>query len=148
MLKGVVSMPSNIFATTGTNVSVLFIDKENTDGNIVLMDASKLGTKVKEGKNQKTVLSKEEEDLIVDIFHKKESKEDLSVVVSYDEIKDKGYSFSAGQYFEIKIEYVEISKKEFEDRIKLFEENINNMFRDNDKLQREIQNNIKRLKYE
>lgn len=26
-LKGVVSMPSNIFATTGTNVSILFIDK-------------------------------------------------------------------------------------------------------------------------
>jgi len=27
MLKGVVSMPSNIFATTGTNVSVIFLDK-------------------------------------------------------------------------------------------------------------------------
>ena len=29
MLRGVVSMPSNIFATTGTNVSILFIDKAN-----------------------------------------------------------------------------------------------------------------------
>lgn len=28
MLAGVVSMPSNIFATTGTNVSILFIDKK------------------------------------------------------------------------------------------------------------------------
>ncbi len=27
MLRGVVSMPSNIFATTGTNVSVLFLIK-------------------------------------------------------------------------------------------------------------------------
>ena len=53
MLRGVVSMPSNIFATTGTNVSILFIDKGNTQGDIVLMDASKLGTTVKEGKNQK-----------------------------------------------------------------------------------------------
>lgn len=26
MLRGVVSMPSNIFATTGTNVSVIFLD--------------------------------------------------------------------------------------------------------------------------
>ncbi len=42
MLKGVVSMPSNIFATTGTNVSVLFIDREINDGKVVLMDASKL----------------------------------------------------------------------------------------------------------
>jgi len=29
MLAGVVSMPSNIFATTGTNVSILFIDTLN-----------------------------------------------------------------------------------------------------------------------
>ena len=37
MLRGVVGMPSNIFATTGTNVSVLFLDKTNTKGDIVLM---------------------------------------------------------------------------------------------------------------
>lgn len=61
MLRGVVSMPSNIFATTGTNVSVLFIDRENAEGKIVLMDASKLGTTVKEGKNKKTLLSNIEE---------------------------------------------------------------------------------------
>jgi len=53
MLRGVVSMPSNIFATTGTNVSILFLDKTNTQGDIVLMDASKLGTTVKEGKNRR-----------------------------------------------------------------------------------------------
>ena len=56
MLAGVVSMPSNIFATTGTNVSIVFLDKSNKE-NVVLIDASNLGTKVKEGKNQKTVLS-------------------------------------------------------------------------------------------
>jgi len=53
MLRGVVSMPSNIFATTGTNVSILFLDAANTKGDIVLMDASKLGTTVKEGKTRK-----------------------------------------------------------------------------------------------
>ncbi|NCU40743.1 SAM-dependent DNA methyltransferase, partial [Candidatus Saccharibacteria bacterium] len=77
-LKGVVSMPSNIFATTGTNVSVLFIDKANT-GKVVLVDASKLGKKVKEGKNQKTVLSKEEEQKIIDAFSATEAIEDFSV---------------------------------------------------------------------
>ena len=51
-LKGVVSMPSNIFANTGTNVSVLFIDKgkEASDNKVILIDASKLGEKRKEGK--------------------------------------------------------------------------------------------------
>lgn len=60
-LQGVVSMPSNIFANTGTNVSVLFIDKTRGDGDkVILIDASKLGEKRKEGKNQRTVLHGDE----------------------------------------------------------------------------------------
>lgn len=48
MLAGTSSMPSNIFATTGTNVSILFIDKANK-GDVVLIDASNLGKKIKRG---------------------------------------------------------------------------------------------------
>ena len=66
MLSGVVSMPSNIFATTGTNVSILFMDDSNKD-KVVAIDASNLGEKIK-GKNQKTVLSAEEEQRIIDTF--------------------------------------------------------------------------------
>ena len=148
MLRGVVSMPSNIFATTGTNVSILFLDKENTKGDIVLMDASKLGTTVKEGKNQKTLLSPEEEDSIIDIFNKHEAKEDFSVVVSYDDIKAKNYSLSAGQYFEVKIEYTDLSPKEFEDKMKTFESNLSTLFSESKTLEMEIQNNLKGLRYE
>ena len=148
MLRGVVSMPSNIFATTGTNVSILFLDKENTKGDIVLMDASKLGTTVKEGKNQKTLLSPEEEDTIIDIFNKHEAKEDFSVVVSYEDIKAKNYSLSAGQYFEVKIEYTDLSPKEFEDKMKTFESNLSTLFSESKTLEMEIQNNLKGLRYE
>ena len=147
MLRGVVSMPSNIFATTGTNVSILFLDKENTKGDIVLMDASKLGTTVKEGKNQKTLLSPEEEDTIIDIFNKHEAKEDFSVVVSYEDIKAKNYSLSAGQYFEVKIEYTDLSPKEFEDKMKTFESNLSTLFSESKTLEMEIQNNLKGLRY-
>ena len=148
MLRGVVSMPSNIFATTGTNVSILFLDKENTKGDIVLMDASKLGTTVKEGKNQKTLLSPEEEDTIIDIFNKHEAKEDFSVVVSYEDIKAKNYSLSAGQYFEVKIEYTDISPAEFEDKMNAFETNLSVLFSESKTLEMEIQNNLKGLNYE
>jgi type I restriction enzyme M protein len=148
MLRGVVSMPSNIFATTGTNVSILFLDKENSKGDIVLMDASKLGTTVKEGKNQKTLLSPEEEDYIIDTFNNHEAKEDFSVVVSYDDIKDKNYSLSAGQYFEVKIEYTDITSKEFEDKMKSFETNLSELFKESKTLEMEIQNNLKGLRYE
>ena len=147
MLAGVVSMPSNIFATTGTNVSILFLDATNT-GDVVLIDASNLGTKVKEGKNQKTLLSEREEQQIIDVFNSKEAKDDFSVVVSYDEIIAKNYSLSAGQYFEVKIEYVDITHEEFTVRIKDFENSLNCLFKDSKGLEYEIQNGLKSLNYE
>lgn len=147
MLAGVVSMPSNIFATTGTNVSILFLDKANT-GDVVLVDASNLGTKVKEGKSQKTVLSHEEEQQIIETFNKKEVVDDFSVVVSYDEIKAKNYSLSAGQYFEVKIEYVDITADEFRSKMNDFENNLESLFEESSKLEKEIQDNLKILRFE
>jgi type I restriction enzyme M protein len=148
MLRGVVSMPSNIFATTGTNVSILFLDKENSKGDIVLVDASKLGTTVKEGKNQRTLLSPQEEDTIIDVFNKHEAKEDFSVVVSYDDIKAKNYSLSAGQYFEVKIEYTDITAAEFEAKMQSFTTNLDALFSESKTLEMEIQDNLKSLRYE
>lgn len=144
MLAGVVSMPSNIFATTGTNVSILFLDKKNTE-NVVLIDASNLGTKVKEGKNQKTVLSNEEEDLIVRTFNTKEVVDDFSVVVSYDDIRAKNLSLSAGQYFEVKIEYINITQKEFEQKINSFSSNLENLFSESRTLENKIIKDLKSL---
>ena len=148
MLRGVVSMPSNIFATTGTNVSILFLDKANTQGDVVLMDASKLGTTIKEGKNQKTLLSPEEEQLIIDTFNNREVKEDFTVVVSYDQIKEKNYSFSAGQYFEIKIEYVDITPKEFKKKMDNYKNNLDQLFLESNKLEGEVKKRLDGLKYE
>ncbi len=148
MLRGVVSMPSNIFATTGTNVSILFLDKANIKGDIVLMDASKLGTTVKEGKNQKTLLSEEEETLIIETFNKHQSKEDFTVVVSYEQIKEKNYSFSAGQYFEVKIEYTDITPKEFEAKMNDFKTTLETLFSESKSLEKEIQKQLNGLNYE
>jgi type I restriction enzyme M protein len=148
MLRGVVSMPSNIFATTGTNVSILFIDNANKKGDIVLMDASKLGTTVKEGKNQKTLLSPEEEQKIINTFNNHEAIEDFTVVVSYDQIKEKNYSFSAGQYFEVKIEYTDITPEEFEQKMNGFKANLDSLFTESKSLEKEIQKQLNGLKYE
>lgn len=148
MLRGVISMPSNIFATTGTNVSILFLDKTNTKGDIVLMDASKLGTTVKDGKNQKTLLSEEEEQHIIDTFNAHKAVDDFSVVLSYEQIAEKNYSFSAGQYFEVKIEYTDITAKEFEAKINDFKSNLDSLFVESKKLEKEIQKQLSGLEYE
>lgn len=148
MLRGVVSMPSNIFATTGTNVSILFIDNANKKGDIVLMDASKLGTTVKEGKNQKTLLSHEEEQKIINTFNNHEAIEDFTVVVSYDQIKEKNYSFSAGQYFEVTIKYTDISPAEFETKMNGFKSSLDSLFAESKTLEKEIQKQLNGLNYD
>ena len=147
-LRGVVSMPSNIFASTGTNVSVLFIDKKADSQHIVLMDASKLGETVKEGKNQRTVLTPKEEADIVNTFNNKQAVEDLSVVVTKAQVQEKNYSFSAGQYFEVKIDYVDITAAEFAAKMQGFEERLNNLFVESKRLDQEIQKHLKVVKYE
>ena len=148
MLRGVLSMPSNIFATTGTNVSILFLDKANTKGDIVLMDASKLGTKVKEGKNQKTLLSPDEEQLIIYTFNEHKAVEDFTVVVSYEQIKEKNYSFSAGQYFDVKIEYTDITPEEFTAKMNNYQKNLVSLFAESHTLEEEIKKQLGGLKYE
>jgi type I restriction enzyme M protein len=147
MLAGVVSMPSNIFATTGTNVSILFMDASNKD-KVVLIDASNLGEKIKDGKNQKTVLSPKEEQRIIDSFNFREAVEDFSVTVSYEEIEAKNYSLSAGQYFDVKIEYVDITPEQFSEKMQGFTSNLNRLFGLSHELETKIQKQLAGLKYE
>ena len=145
MLGGVISMPSNIFATTGTNVSILFIDAANK-GDVILIDASKLGEKIKEGKNQKTLLSHEDEQLIIETFNAKKAVDDFSVVVSYDDIAAKNYSLSAGQYFDVRVEHEDISAEDFRGKMKAFQKQINSLFEDSRTLEAEITNKLRGLK--
>jgi type I restriction enzyme M protein len=147
MLAGVVSMPSNIFANTGTNVSILFIDKTNK-GDVVLIDASNLGETVKDGKNQKTVLTHTEEDQIINTFNNKEVVGDFSVVVSYDDIAAKNYSLSAGQYFEVKIDYVDISQTEFDAKLDSYKSSLSSLFQQSHKLESDIERQLAGLKNE
>ena len=146
-LRGVVSMPSNIFANTGTNVSVLFIDKQHT-GDVLLMDASKLGSKVKVDDNQRTVLSDAEIERIIDTFNAGQSVEDFCVTVSDEQIKEKKYSFSAGQYFEVKIEYVNLTPAEFAEKMQSFQTRLQAMFEEGHRLEQEIKEQLGRVKYE
>lgn len=146
-LRGVVSMPSNIFANTGTNVSVLFIDKQHT-GDVLLMDASKLGSKVKVDDNQRTVLSDAEIERIIDTFNAGQPVEDFCVTVSDEQIKEKKYSFSAGQYFEVKIEYVNLTPAEFAEKMQGFQTRLQAMFEEGHRLEQEIKEQLGRVKYE
>lgn len=149
-LKGVVSMPSNIFANTGTNVSVLFIDKskEADDNNVILIDASKMGEKRKDGKNQRTVLRDDETQKIIDTFVTQNEKDDFSVVVTNDDVREKNYSFSAGQYFDVKIEHIEMSEEEFIAKLNEFQSEIEKLWNEGHQLEVSIKKELAGIKYE
>lgn len=144
---GCISMPTNVFATTGTNVSVIFFDKSATADKVILIDASKLGEEYKEGNNQKRRLLDNEIDLIVNTFRNKEVVEDFSVAVSYDEIKEKGYSLSAGQYFDIKIDYVDITEEEFNNRMANYKQILSEQFKESHRLEEEIMKQLDALQF-
>ena len=146
-IYGCVSMPSNVFATTGTNVSVLFFDKSGQNEKVILIDASKLGEEYKEGNNQKRRLRDFEVEQIVKTFQNRESVEDFSVAVTYDEIKEKGYSLSAGQYFDIKIDYVDITADEFNQRMSDYKSKLTEMFKESHRLEEEIMKQLDSLNF-
>ncbi len=143
---GVISMPSNVFADTGTNVSVLFFDKSATADKVILMDASKLGEDYQDANgNKKHRLLTEEIELLVNTFREKKAVEDLSVLATYEEIQEKGYSLSAGQYFDIKIDYVDISPEEFESRMNDYRLKLTELFAESRVLEKEILENLEKL---
>jgi type I restriction enzyme M protein len=137
-LRAVVSMPSNIFATTGTNVSIIFIDKTNKSGKAVLVDASNLGTKIKDGKNQKTLLSEDEESRIIDAVNGAVDDDGFCVVKSFSDIKAAGYTFNPGAYFDVSIDYVNISAEEFSWRISESKARLTELFTESGKLEKDI----------
>ena len=148
IVYGCVSMPSNVFANTGTNVSVLFFDKSATADKVVLVDASKLGEEYKDANGLKKVrLNEPEVERIVGTFLRKEAVDDFSVVVTYDEIREKGYSLSAGQYFDIKIDYVDITADEFNSRMADYKQTLADQFAESHRLEEEIMKQLESLSF-
>ena len=127
---------------------LIFDRTPKTDDNtVVLIDASKFGEEYKEGNNQKRRLRVEEVSKIVDTFRGKKVVEDFSVVKTYKDIQEKNYSLSAGQYFDIKIEYVDITEEEFNERISETKETLKNLFKESADLGNEILKSLDGLEF-
>ncbi|AUD63492.1 SAM-dependent methyltransferase [Tenericutes bacterium MO-XQ] len=116
IVYGCISMPSNVFANTGTNVSVIFFDKSKKHEDVILVDASNMGEDYQENGLKKKRLTDKDIDIIIDSFVKKKEIKDFSVKVNFSDLRNR-YSLAAGPYFDIEMEYVELSEKEFNERI-------------------------------
>jgi len=94
------------------------------------------------------VLTAEEEQRIINTFNSKLAVEDFSVAVRYEEIAAKNYSLSAGQYFDVKIDYVDITPKQFTQKMQDFTDNLDDLFKKSRILEKEINKQLAGLKYE
>ena len=66
----------------------------------------------------------------------------------YPSIEEKNYSFSAGQYFEVKIEHTDITAEEFNTKMSGFTQNLETLFAESASLEVEIKKQLGGLKYE
>ena len=69
------------------------------------------------------------------------------MAVTYDEIKEKGYSLSAGQYFDIKIDYVDITAEEFAQRMTDYKAKLKDMFKESHDLEAKIMEQLDSLNF-
>lgn len=145
LVYGCISMPPNLFATTGTNVSVLFLDKSGKSDGAVLIDATGMGEEYRDNGFQKRRLRDNEIDEIVTTFLNRESVEEFSVVVSYDEIKAKNYSLSAGQYFGVKAADTALTPEEFSAEMEECSRKLRSLFEEGNALQNEILRELEAL---
>lgn len=147
IVYGCISMPSNVFANTGTNVSVVFFDNSKSHDKLVLIDASKLGEDYQDSNGlKKKRLLQDEIDQIVDAFLNEKPIDDFSVVVNYSEVELKN-SLAALQYFDVKIEYEELTQDEFNQRITSYQNTLSDLFNQGNELNDEIMKNFKSLKF-
>ena len=98
--------------------------------------------------NKHDLLNTNDESQIINTFNNKKVVNDFSAVVSYKDIKAKNFSFSAGQYFEIKIDYIDITKNEFDKKIIESIDNLTEQFEESKKRDADILRSFKKIKYE
>lgn len=148
IVYGAVNMPSNVFANTGTSVSVLFFDKSGKRDEVMLIDASNLGDNYKEGNIQKRRLQPEEIKLIINTFQSGESIQDFSISVSYAAIRSSDYSLRATQYFEVPIEYTDLTPEQFKEQLVEFERKFQELFSVSTDLQEQIVSQLSKARNE
>ena len=112
------------------------------------MDASKIGEDYKDSNgNKKHRITDAEVNQIVETFRNCQAVKDFSVAVTYEEIIEKKYSLSAGQYFDVEIEYVDITAQEFNQRMADFQKSLQEKFAQGQKLEKSILEQLGKLEF-
>ena len=69
------------------------------------------------------------------------------MLASYDDIAAKKHSLSAGQHFEVKIDYVDLHLEEFDAKLSEHMANLQEVFAESERLQRSILDRLGTLRF-
>lgn len=145
LVYGCISMPSNLFASTGTNVSVLFLDNSGKSREAVLINAADMGEDYRDNGVQRHRLRENEAREMINAFRSRADIEDFSIVVSHEKIRSKNYSLSAGQYFGVKQTSESLSPEDFSEELRKCADELRTLNAESSALQENIFRQLARL---
>lgn len=114
MLQGILVMPKNTFANTGTKVAIMFLDRSGCD-TVTFMDVSEKGHLEKRGNVKRTVLG---EDVADDIVKRFLMKTDCAVPI--EKVSETDCSFLPGRYMDLFADRASIDEKEWKEKRKRY----------------------------
>ena len=106
-LRGVLHMPSHIFAMTATSVSIIFIDKAKANDTVLLMDASKWEANIPLEMDEKQLYILKKRVKLHPILQTTSKNQNSPSLVSNQDILENDCSILAGQYVELKEEEID-----------------------------------------
>lgn len=94
LLDAIIQLPPNLHNATSVETTFVIINKQKQDKNVYFLNLKHEGFLQREGR--KLILN--DIDYIVSLYEKKEELENISRIVSHDEIYQNNYSFAIDRY--------------------------------------------------
>ncbi|MFY9141287.1 N-6 DNA methylase [Sulfuricurvum sp.] len=91
-IEAIITLPGNLFIQSVIPTAILVLNNQHTFSDVLFIDASKMTKRV----GKKNVLTNIE--TIVDLLEKRESVEEVSALVSYEELKGNQNSLNPSRY--------------------------------------------------
>ena len=148
LVDAIITLPTQLFYTTGIPVSLWFLNKNKQQkGKTLFIDARELGTMVTRKLRE---LMDEDIQLMVDTYKKYtegilEDEKGFCKVATLEDIKEQDYILTPGRYVGFKPE--KDDGIPFEEKMKTLTTELDELFEESHKLEEEIKSNLTKIGY-
>ncbi|WP_409197622.1 N-6 DNA methylase [Methanobrevibacter acididurans] len=149
LIEGIVALPTQLFYTTGIPVCLWFINRDKKQkGKTLFIDAREMGTMVSRKLRE---LKTEDINKISEAFEAfdngtLEEEKGFTAIADYDKIKENDYILTPGRYVGFKPE--EDDGIPFEEKMETLTKELDSLFKESNKLEKEIRENLKVIGFE